>query len=423
MKSMTSKDTEVLIVGAGAGGLVLALSLKQIGVECRVYEAVETLMPIGAGVNLLPHASRELDELDLIPALDRVSIRTRASAYFNRFGQHIYTEPAGEAAGYPWPQFSIHRGEMQKVFLDAVLERLGRDSVVTGHRLTGITQQDDHVTAEFVDPAGNRLPSVRAGVVIGCDGIRSTLRKQFYPDEGEPIYSGVTSWRGVTIFPPVLDGATTIFAGWLDTGKLTAYPVRHNADGKGNKLMNWVASHVRPRPNSYDWNRHAKVEDFIDCYADWHFEWFDVPKLMSSTETILIFPQADRDPLPTWTFGRATLLGDAAHPMYPRGSNGAGQAILDARYLAGCIRRRGVTPEALKEYDAIRVGATTKIVLMNRSNPPDTIIKEVEDRSGGKPFKNIDDVISQSELQEITNRYKRVAGFQIEELKMRASLV
>jgi 2-polyprenyl-6-methoxyphenol hydroxylase-like FAD-dependent oxidoreductase len=420
---MVKLDTEVAIVGAGAGGLILALSLKQIGVDCRVFEAVETIMPVGAGVNLLPHATRELDELGLVPALDRVAIRTQAAAYFTRFGQHIYTEPAGEAAGYPWPQFSIHRGDMQRVFLDAVLERLGPESVATGHRLTRVEQADDFATLMFEDPSGNTLKPVRARLVVGCDGIRSALRKQFYPEEGEPIYSGVTSWRGVTVFPPVLDGATTIFAGWLASGKLTTYPVRHDVDGKGNKLMNWVASHVRPRPKSYDWNRHAKIEDFIDCYADWSFPWFDVPLMMRKTDPILIFPQADRDPLPTWTFGRATLLGDAAHPMYPRGSNGAGQAVLDARFLAGAIKRRGTTPEALRDYDALRVEATTKVVLMNRSNPPDTILKEVEERSGGKPFASIDDVVPRSELEAISNRYKAVAGFQIDELKRRPSLV
>lgn len=422
---MSTEDLEVLIVGAGAGGLILALSLKEIGVSCRIYEAVETLMPIGAGVNLLPHATRELDELGLVPALDRVAIRTRASAYYNKFGQHIFTEPAGEAAGYPWPQFSIHRGQMQKTFMDAVLERLGTDSLVTGHRLTRVGQTGDHAIAEFVDVNGAPLPSVRAKLIIGCDGIRSALRHQFYPDEGEPIYSGVTSWRGVTPFEPVLDGATTVFAGWLASGKLTAYPVRDIVDEAGNKTkqMNWVASHMRPRPQGYDWNRQANVDVFIDCFADWNFGWFDVPRMMRSTHPILIFPQADRDPLPTWTFGRATLLGDAAHPMYPRGSNGAGQAILDARYLAGSIRRNGVTPEALNEYDKIRVEATTKIVLMNRTNPPDTILEEVDKRTDGKPFRNIDDVVSLSELAAISERYKSVAGFQIEELKRRPSLV
>lgn len=418
-----NKDTEVLIVGAGAGGLVLALSLKKIGIDCRVYEAVREIKAVGAGINLLPHAVRELDELDLVPALDEVGIRTKDASYFNQFGQHIFTEPAGEAAGYPWPQFSIHRGDMQRVFMDATLERLGSDALVTGHRLTHVEQDSDGVTAHFIDSDGNEMPSVRASVVIGADGIHSALRKQFYPDEGGPVYSGLTIWRGVTPFKPFLSGANTIRAGWMDVGKLMVYPVRDNIDDEGNQLMNWVATLPRPQPESWEWNKPAPHSDFIDVYKNWHFDWLDCARLIEETETPLVFPMVDRDPVPTWTFGRATLLGDAAHPMYPRGSNGAGQAVLDARYLAGCFKRHGVNEAALQEYDKVRVAATSKVVLMNRKNPPDTILREVFERTGGKAFDKIDDVISQSELKSIADNYKSVAGFDIEQLKARASFV
>lgn len=417
------KSTEVIIVGAGAGGLILALSLKQIGVSCRIYEAVKDIKAVGAGINLLPHAVRELDELDLVPALDEVGIRTRDASYFNHHGQLIYTEPAGEAAGYPWPQFSIHRGDMQQVFLNAVSERLGPDCVVTGHRLQSVDQDSDGVTANFVDPDGNELPSVRGSILIGADGINSALRKQFYPDEGDPIYSGLTIWRGVTPFKPFLSGANTIRAGWMSVGKLMVYPIRNNIDADGNQLMNWVATLERPRPASYDWNREAKLEDMFDPYKNWNFDWLDVPALLKKTDPILIFPMVDRDPLSTWTFGRATLLGDAAHPMYPRGSNGAGQAVLDARYLAGAIKRHGANQEALKDYDGVRVEATSKVVLMNRKNPPDAILREVHERTGGKRFDKIEDVISNEELKEISSRYKKVAGFEIDQLKSRVAFV
>lgn len=417
------KTTEVIIVGAGAGGLILALSLHQIGVKCRVFEAVKDIKAVGAGINLLPHAVRELDELGLVPALDEVGIRTKDASYFNKFGQLIYTEPAGEAAGYPWPQFSIHRGDMQQVFLNAVRERLGADSVMTGWRLQKVDQDSDGVTAQFTDPEGNARPPVRGTILVSADGINSTLRKQFYPEEGDPVYSGMTIWRGVTPFKPFLSGANTIRIGWMTVGKLMVYPIRNNIDAQGNQLMNWVATLERPKPAVYDWNREAKLDDMFDPYKDWHFDWLDVPTLLQKTDPILIFPMVDRNPLPTWTFGRATLLGDAAHPMYPRGSNGAGQAILDARYLAGAIKRHGVGEDALKDYDKVRVEATSKVVLMNRKNPPDAILREVHERSGGKPFNHIHDVISESELQEISSRYKKVAGFDIEQLKARAALV
>ncbi|MET8352241.1 flavin-dependent oxidoreductase [Micromonospora sp. NPDC005206] len=418
-----TKDTEVLIVGAGAGGLILALSLKEIGIRCRVYDAVPELTAVGVGINLLPHAVRELDELGLVPALDEVGIRTKDASYYNRFGQHIFTEPAGEAAGYPWPQFSLHRGDMQMVFLKAVRERLGEDSVVTGHRLTRVDLGDDMVTAHFVGPNGEDLPSVRASVLVGADGIKSALRKQFYPDEGDPLYSGLTIWRGATPMPPFLSGANTVRMGWMSVGKLMVYPIRNNIDGQGNQLMNFVATLERPRPDLYDWNAKGRLEDFFPVFKDWHFDFLDVPGMLQKTDPILIYPMVDRDPLPTWTFGRATLLGDAAHPMYPRGSNGAGQAILDARFLAGSFKRHGVTDEALHEYDVTRVEATGKVVRMNRANPPDAILREVHERSGDKPFERLSDIVSDEELRAITERYKTVAGFQVDQLKRRRSLV
>ena len=420
---MARRDTEVLIIGGGIGGLALALSLYQSGISCRIYESVAQIRAVGAGINLLPHAVRELDELGLVPALDKVGIRTLDASYFNKFGQLIYTEPAGEAAGYPWPQFSIHRGDLQQTLLDAVIERLGAEAVVTGHRATQIDQTEDGVTVHFVDANGDSLREVTASIVVGADGIHSAIRKQFYPDEGEPIYSGITIWRGVTPFKPFLSGADTIRAGWMTVGKLMVYPIRNNIDAEGNQLMNWVASQERPKPASMDWNRVAHTGEFIEPYLDWNFDWLDVPKLLRQTERPLVFPMVDRDPVPTWTFGRVTLMGDAAHPMYPRGSNGAGQAILDARFLTGSFKRNGLTTEALEEYDRERVAATTKVVLTNRKNPPDAILREVHERSGGKPFRHINDIISNEELAEISQSYKRVAGFEIEQLKKRAAYV
>ncbi|MBL0422639.1 flavin-dependent oxidoreductase [Ramlibacter sp. AW1] len=412
-----------MIIGAGIGGLVLALSLHQIGRSCRVFESVAELKPLGAGINLLPHAVRELDELGLVPALDAVAIRTQDASYFNHHGQFIYREVAGQAAGYAWPQFSIHRGDLQMLLLKAVRERLGEDSVVTGHRFVSVEQDSGGVVANFVDTKGEPLPAVRASVMIGCDGVNSTVRKQFYPHEGDPVYSGLTIWRGVTPFKPFLSGADTIRAGWMPVGKLMVYPIRDKIDAQGNQLVNWVATLERPKPSTYDWNGQAKLEDFFEPYSKWQFDWLDVPQLLRQTKPYLVYPMVDRDPVPTWTFGKVTLLGDAAHPMYPRGSNGAGQSILDARYLAGCFKRSGTTEDALQEYDKVRVAATGKVVLMNRANPPDTVLRVVYERTQGKRFKNIDDVISKSELQAILDRYKAVAGFEVEKLAKRPSFV
>ena len=228
---------------------------------------------------------------------------------------------------------------------------------------------------------------MRAPIVVGCDGLHSVLRRQFHPDEGEPRYSGVNMWRGVSRWTPFLSGATMVRAGWFKPAKLVIYPIRDNIDAQGRQLVNWVVeietpSHLLRR----DWNKKGRLDDFLPAIADWQFDWLDVPAMVSSAEAIYEFPMIDQDPLPQWTFGRATLLGDAAHPMVPRGSNGAVQSIIDARFLAGCLKRRGLTDEALHEYETTRRAATTRVVLMNRANPPDAILREVWERSHDEPY-------------------------------------
>jgi 5-methylphenazine-1-carboxylate 1-monooxygenase len=247
-------------------------------------------------------------------------------------------------------------------------------------------------------------------VVIGCDGINSALRKQLYPAEGAPLYSGVNMWRGVTVWPSILTGASMIRAGWLATGKMVIYPIRDRVDGQGHQLVNWVAELETPRYRQRDWNRPGAIGDFIGAFEDWHFDWLDVPALIRRAATILEFPMVDQEPLPWWTRGRVTLLGDAAHPMYPRGSNGAGQAILDARALADALAAHADPARALAGYETTRLPATAAIVRMNRSNPPDAILREVYERTGDRPFRRIDDVISRDELAAISERYRRVAG-------------
>ena len=418
---MSTAPNEVIILGAGIGGLTLALSLHQAGISCRIYEAAPALKPLGVGINLLPHAARELAELGLLPALDAVGVRTQEAVFFTEHGQLVFREPAGQHAGYDWPQYSIHRGDLHTVLLNAVRERLGARSVVCGHRCAGVEQDDAGVTARFTAPDGSALPPVRAALVVGCDGIHSVLRKQLYPNEGAPRYSGVNMWRGTAKHKPFLTGASMVRAGWLDQGKMVIYPIRNNVDAEGNQLVNWVAEIHAPQPALQDWSRPGRLEDFMPAFEDWHFDWLDVPALIRASDAILEYPMVDQDPLPRWTHGRLTLLGDAAHPMVPRGSNGAGQAIIDARYLAGALRRLGVGTAALEDYDRVRVQATTQVVLTNRSNPPDTILREVFQRCGGKRFERLEDVVSTAELQAISDHYKRVAGYDPAALKARPS--
>lgn len=408
--NQNTHDCDVAIIGAGIGGLTLALGLHAAGISCRVYESAAEIKPLGVGINLLPHAVRELEHLGLLDELAQIGITTKQSAFYSAHGQFVYSEPAGRYAGYRWPQFSIHRGDLQAVLLKAVRERIGADAVLADYRCTGFEQDDQSVTLRFSDASGNAHAPVQAALAVGCDGIHSAIRKQLYPNDGAPRYSGVNMWRGTIVMKPFLDGATMVRAGWLSVGKMVIYPIRDNVDGQGNQLINWVAEIEAEQPARRDWNRQGRLEDFFPAYADWHFDWLDVAAMIKNTENILEYPMVDQDPLPRWSFGRVTLLGDAAHPMIPRGSNGAGQAILDVPCLVEQLGKLGLSADALTAYDRIRVKATGDVVLMNRTAPPDAILKTVHELTGGKPFRAIEDVISNDKLAEISNAYKNVAG-------------
>jgi 2-polyprenyl-6-methoxyphenol hydroxylase-like FAD-dependent oxidoreductase len=408
---------EVIIIGAGIGGLTLGLSLHKVGIPCRIYESVPEVRAIGVGINLLPHATKELAALGLEAALGKVAIATKDATFFNRFGQLIYQEPLGRAAGYDHPQFSIHRGDLQMALLDAFRTRAGTDRVVLNRHCLGVAQDEAGVTVTFSDgPGGKERFTVRGRVAIACDGINSAVRKQFFPDEGEPRYSGVNMWRGVTQWKPMLSGASMVRAGWLSHGKMVIYPIRE-AGADGLQLINWVAEIETPNYRKRDWNRTGSLDDFIGPFSDWHFDWLDVPAFIRAADSVLEFPMVDQDPLPRWSFGRITLLGDAAHPMVPRGSNGAGQAILDAKALTAVLSEIVDPVAALAAYETQRLEATTRIVLTNRTNPPDAILREVFQRTHDRPFKTIDDVISREELVALSDGYKRIAGYSKDALR------
>jgi 2-polyprenyl-6-methoxyphenol hydroxylase-like FAD-dependent oxidoreductase len=410
---------DVIIIGAGIGGLTLALTLNRAGIPCRVYELSPEIKGLGLGINLLPHATKELAALGLLDALAGVAVTTREAVFYNRYGQLVYSEPCGRHAGYETPQFSIHRGDLQVVLLEACRVRIGADRILTGWRCSGAEQDGSGVSVHFTEAeSGKALPPQRGSVVIACDGIHSVIRKQLYPDEGDPIYSGVNMWRGATWWKPFLTGESFVRAGWLESGKMIIYPIRNRLDAQGRQLISWVGEFYTPKYKRRDWNRAGNLDDFIHVFENWKFDWLDVPEMMRNAETILEYPMVDQEPLPRWSFGRISLLGDAAHPMVPRGSNGAGQAILDARVLAECLAAQADPVEALKRYESRRLEATANIVRMNRKNPPDAILREVYLRTGDKPFRNIDEVISREELAALTSGYARVAGYDRESLAM-----
>jgi len=415
----------VLIVGAGIAGLTAALSLHQIGVDCRVFETVDTIEPLGVGINALPHAVRELTELGLREALAETAIPTAALSYYSAHGQRIWSEPRGEAAGYRWPQFSIHRGDLQMSLLAAARERLGSDRILTGHHLSGWEETATGIRARFVNRrTGEPCADADGSLLIGADGIHSAVRAVFYPNEGLPIWNGAILWRGVTEGPPFLDGRTMIMAGHQDL-KFVAYPISRRAMDRGASTINWIAERRFDAGHAWrreDWNRTGNPEEFLPWFESWRFDWLDVPATIRNAARCYEFPMVDRNPVDRWSFGRVTLLGDAAHPMYPIGSNGASQGILDARVLTREIQGRGPSSEALAAYEAERRPATAAIVLANRRNGPEQVMQMVHERAPDG-FDRIEDVLSPEELEGAAAGYKQLAGFDKDALNARPPIV
>lgn len=415
----------VLIAGGGIGGLTLALSLHQIGIRCRVFESVSELKPLGVGINVLPHAVRELIELGLLDKLDSIGVRTKELAFFSKYGKPIWSEPRGIEAGYKWPQFSVHRGQLQQILLDTVIERLGAGNVLTSHHLTDWTETPEGIRANFIDKAtGKPAGSYDGALLIAADGIHSAIREKLYPQEGAPLWNGRILWRGITEADAFLSGRTMIMAGH-EILKFVCYPISKQPNARGKHQINWVAE--RHMPPTYQWrredyNRTARLDEFLPWFTDWAFDWLDVPALIRNCPHAYEYPLVDRDPLDRWTFGRVTLMGDAAHPMYPIGSNGASQAILDARVLTREILAHGEVPAALEAYEAERRPATTELVKLNRRNGPEQVMQLVEERAP-QGFNIVTDVLSQQELEDIAANYKRVAGFQVEALNAKPPIV
>jgi len=411
----------VIVSGAGIGGLTVALTCHELGIPVKAFEQVKDITPLGVGINLQPHAVREIYELGLEAEIEAIGLRTKEVAYFSKKGLPIHAEARGTWAGYRWPQYSIHRGELQMMLLAAVRERLGEEAVETGAAVVGFEETADGVRVE-VDRDG-KITSETGAVLIGADGLHSKIRAQFFPDEGAPIWAGAVLWRGTTRMAPFLSGASMAMAGHEDQ-KFVTYPIgRTGANGTAN--INWIAE-LKFKPaaswNREDYNRKGVLADFLPQFEDWGFDWLDIPAMIRAADQIFEFPMIDRDPLPRWSFGPATLLGDAAHAMYPIGSNGATQAILDARMLGRCFYENGVNAAALKAYDDDRRPKCNAVVLANRGNGPDQVLQVVEARTGGV-FEDIDDVLSPTERLEMAKVYKRIAGFDVDTLNAAQSII
>ena len=405
----------IIVIGGGIGGLATALTLHRRGLECRVYEQSPHIRELGVGINTLPHAIRELAELDLLDALDGAGLRTYELIYMNRFGQEVWRELRGMDAGHPVPQFSIHRGALQGVLRDAVADRLGPEAIVTSHRLLGFDRDDEGVTARFADHSGAELEPVRGVALIGADGIHSTVRAALYPDEGPPRWNGTMLWRGAAEWPAFLTGRSMIIAGGMEA-KVVLYPIaRGSTDDQ--RLTNWaVMSRIGEAgtapPRREDWSRPGRLDELLPHIARFAVSEVDVAMLIRSTPVFFEYPVCDRDPVPRWSFGRVTLLGDAAHAMYPVGSNGASQAILDACALADLLAGIADVSEALASYEHQRLAPTSEIVYSNRSGGPEEVIDAIE-ALAPDGFDDVEQVLPRAKREAIVRGYAKKAGFAV----------
>lgn len=411
----SARPAKVIIAGAGIGGLTLALMLHGRGISCTVYEQATEVREVGVGINILPHAIRELALLGLLPALDAVGIRTRELFYTNSLGQTVWNEPRGLAAGFDVPQFSIHRGRLQRVIHDAVIARLGPATIRTGRKLAGFCQDDGGVTAHFTDSTdGSGSETVRAEILIGADGIHSVVRERFFPDQGLPRWQGVMMWRGAAEAPLFHAGDAMIIAGGMGA-KLVLYPIALGRTPE-TRLINWVVnarvSDTPHPPGKESWSRRGRLDEVLPYARRYNIPGIDVVGLIRATESFYEYPMCDRDPLPRWTHGRVSLLGDAAHPMYPVGSNGASQAILDARMLADCLVRAEHPYQGLMAYEADRLPKTSEVVALNRRGGPERVIDEIEKRAPAG-FDDIDSVMSHEQRLAIVRGYAGTAGFTV----------
>lgn len=413
----TSPSSPVLIAGGGIGGMAVALTLHQIGVPCVVLEAVPELKPLGVGINLQPNAVRELFDLGFTAAdLDGIGIATREWALVGRNGRDIYSEPRGLAAGYRWPQYSVHRGLLQMMLLHAVQQRLGPDAVQLGRRVVAYAQDEAGVTAQVVSHDGARS-ALRGRLLIAADGLHSAVRAQMHPQQPPPHWGGAIMWRGTTPGRPIRSGASFVGLGSA-RHRVVLYPISPADPASGLATINWIAEITVDNRQGWtqgDWNRRVAVDEFVHHFDGWNFGWLDVPAMLRGAAEVFEYPMIDRDPVPTWVDGRVALLGDAAHAMYPTGSNGATQAIMDARALGAQLLAHGVGPAALRAYDDQLCGPISAVVLRNRGAGPFGLLGLVEARCGGV-FDDIDQVMPAVEREAFMAGYRAAAGFALESL-------
>lgn len=411
-------DSPVIIAGGGIGGLATALTLHQIGVPCIVFESVRDMRPLGVGINLQPNAVRELCDLGITEEdLDRVGLPAKEWALVGLNGNDIYAEPRGRLAGYRWPQYAVHRGQFHMRLHEKLVRRIGPDAIRLGHRVTGYRKNPDGSVRAYVETADGSTSEATGRLLIGADGIHSAVRAQMHPAQPPIHWGGAVMWRGTSWARPIRTGASFVGLG-THRQRMVFYPISRPDPRTGHSMINWIAEVTMDNDGGWqqsNWFRQVGIGDFAHHFDDWIWDWLDVPALIRQADSAFENPMIDRDPVPSWRDGPVALLGDAAHAMYPTGSNGGSQAIVDARVLGAAMVEHGVTQEALAAYDAKLCGPVSQLVLRNRGAGPFGLLNLVDERCGGT-FDNIDDVILPQERADFMAAYKAAAGFAIESL-------
>ncbi len=406
----------VLIAGGGIAGLTMALTCHQIGVPAVVLESVRSMSPLGVGINLQPNAIRELIDLGFEDDLDAIGIESKEWALVGRSGNDVWAEPRGRFAGYRWPQYAVHRGELQMMLYRTVTERLGEAAVKTGHRVVGYRNTDNGVVVRVDTRDGNDI-EINGSVLLAADGLHSAVRAQMHPDQPGPSWSGQILWRGASHGPPIRSGSSFTLVGTLRQ-RFVHYPIGPVDPSTGLQLQNWIAERTVDASaglSGSDWNTEVDIDTFLPAFEDWNFDWLDIPSLVRGAPTVWEFPMVDRDPVDRWVDGNVCLLGDAAHVMYPVGSNGASQAIVDARVMGAKFLEAGVGSAALASFEDQLIEPLSALVLRNRGHGPIGILETVDERCGGI-FDDIADVIPIPEIELFMANYKAAAGFAIETL-------
>ncbi|MDA1237793.1 MAG: flavin-dependent oxidoreductase [Proteobacteria bacterium] len=412
----------IIISGAGIAGLSLGLTCHQLGIPFQIFEKAQQLEPLGVGINIQPTAVRELEAMGLLKELETIGVKTRELAFFTKRGLEIWSEPRGLEAGYNYPQFSVHRGKLQMLLYRALIKRCGRDIVKLGCKITETKTKGNKISISVIDQT-NKLSKVEANLCIAADGINSTLREQMYPDEGSPRWEGVILWRGTSKSKPFRTGATMAMIGHA-TQRIVAYPISP-PDRTGNVIINWICERKLENTNSThenDWNKSVEYNKFLPYFKNWSYDWFDFPKMVQSSSKVLEYPMVDRDPVDNWVNGLTLLIGDAAHPAYPTGSNGGTQAILDARNLGRALIELGATEAAIIKFQERTLEGSNRIVLANRESGPDAILQVVEERCGGT-FDTLDTVITRTELSEHSAKFKSLVGLSVEQFNKQPSIL